>query len=322
MDPSKPPQVRPSPHRFVLSGKSGVKKSVQTPSKPQYSSKSGVQPSPSPSSQFARVPRFNIAGTGSTRESQQTPTFGKTRFALTQTQAREDVEESGTPPDGDETRHQDEDPSAFLSIESGQIGPSKSPDYASHSPKRPRLGDSHDSIIRPMLQQTTPARFLPQQSELDSTFDDHTSNTARPAFLRSSIPSHHSAEPLPEAFSPHKRGQRFVPGGMAAELQSWVFEAANAAVQSRRDRAYLRGEDYTTTFKVNDVAGGDPVFVRGETTADATPLQAILVGERDRARTRRTTITVGSTVSIREPTWMVDVLGRQWIVGVDYKLIP
>ena len=276
------------------------------------------------SSQFAKTPRFNALPTSTSPASRGSHFTQKPRFGSSQANQREDVQDNGSQADEDEMLLVDDQSTVFHSVEQARPATSRNVALSEtpfRSPKRRRLDEAHNVSGDTIQQQMTPARFLFQQSDHDPSRNDQASHAARPGFLKSSIPTQNSTEPLPEAFSPHKRGQRFVPGGMAAELQTWIFEAGNAASQSRRGRAYLRGEDYTMCLKAIDVTGEHPIFVQGETAEDQIPVQAILVGETDRTNLRRVKINPGDTIGIREPTWTVNVLEKQWVVGVDYRLI-
>ena len=260
----------------------------------------------------------------SSTESRPSHTIQRPRFGLSQVEPREDVEDTESATHDDEMLLSDDPTSAMPSVEQVRTLATEgaaAPGHVLYSPKRRRIDNAHITSDRGVQHQPTPARSFIPQSDQDSHRDDHASSTTRPAFLKSSLPTKESAEPLPEAFSPQKRGQRFVHGGMAAELRTWISETGNAAVHARRGRAYLHGEDYAIVLKVLGVAGEDPVFVQGERVEDRAVVHAILVGERDRTGSRRTKITIGDKVGIREPTWTVDVLNKQWIVGVDYRLI-
>lgn len=174
------------------------------------------------------------------------------------------------------------------------------------SPKRRREED--DST------QQTPSRFMlhPEPSQI-STPDTTIGTTNRSAFLRPSIPPPEPESPLPDAFSPHRRGQKFVPGGLATEMQSWMIEAREAAMQSRRGRGYLHGEDYVHRLEVGKTEGEDPVFVEGR-VAGASVSGAMLVSGKDEVK-------VGDVIGIRAPSWEVVVNGRGWIVGYDWRVI-
>ncbi|WPB03688.1 uncharacterized protein RHO25_008332 [Cercospora beticola] len=202
-----------------------------------------------------------------------------------------------------------------------------------HSPKRRRIDDlsasfqaALDTPARSTMfkHPTTPASALragPQQfsraSSIASSSADDSTTARRPAFLRSSLAPPENFEPVPEAFSPHRRGEKFVPGGMAATLQQWVIEAGQAAAHSRRGQGYLQGENYVHRVKVASVAGHGPILVEG-VHQDESEARILLI--MDGKRNSRN-VSPDSIVGIRAPCWEVELDERSWIVGVDWKTL-
>jgi hypothetical protein len=176
--------------------------------------------------------------------------------------------------------------------------------YQASSPKRPRL-DAGEATLTP---HTTPGRFIlePTNTGRDAT----TTLSSRPAFLMPPLPAPEVTAPLPDAFSPRRRGQKFVPGGLAAALQTWVIETAHVASQSKA-RNSEKVEDSVHMIKVDEIEGNDPLFVQGGHT------KALLVDGQAKQRGNR--VKKGDRVSIRQPTWNVHVLGESWMVGVDWR---
>ena len=137
----------------------------------------------------------------------------------------------------------------------------------------------------------------------------------RPSFLRSSTdPSTEPMEPLPDAFSPHRRGQKYLQGGAASIVQQWVLETAQKASQTRRAQAYLQGEDYVLKVQISEMSGDGPWLARGRTAGDEEKSLLIIRPDGDKAGELK----VGCVVGIRVPTWQIDLLGRQWTVAVDW----
>lgn len=141
-------------------------------------------------------------------------------------------------------------------------------------------------------------------------------STQRPAFIRPPAQLQEPSEPLPEAFSPHRRGQKFVTGGMAATVQQWVLETGQAAVQSRKGQGYWRGDDYVMRVKIEEeVEGNGPFTVRAK-LSNGDPIDLLLAGGKDASR-----IHPGSVVGIRVPTWKLDIGESSWTVGVDWTVL-
>lgn len=192
-------------------------------------------------------------------------------------------------------------------------------DYMAQTPKRRRT-DALSNVTSSHMtdHHATPARFKRPVASTAIALEPQ--SASRPAFLRSSIPPPESAEPLPDAFSPHRRGQRFVPGGIAAEIQSWVFEAGQAATESRRGRGYLRGENWVFTLKVASVTGSGPWFVESTNGGQAEGL-VMLVDGQGKSGSKRNGVKQGNVIGVRAPTWSVEVMDRSWALGVDWMVI-
>ena len=202
-----------------------------------------------------------------------------------------------------------------------------------HSPKRRKIDDlsakfqaALDSPARPTIfkHPTTPASALRQAahqftraSSVASSVADEGGTVRRPAFLRSSVAPAENFEPLPEAFSPHRRGEKFIPGGMASSLQQWVVEMGQSAAHSRRGQGYLQGEAYLHRVKVESVSGHCPMLIQGR-REDGHQLQFLLIAE---GKALTGNVCTGSIVGIRAPSWEVELEGDSWIVGVDWRTL-
>jgi len=157
---------------------------------------------------------------------------------------------------------------------------------------------------------------------MSSTIDDPpTQQQHRPAFVRPPAVPQIPSEPLPEIFSPHRRGQKFLPGGMAATVQQWVIDTGQAAAQSRRGQAYLRGEDYVLSVKIDEMVGDGPYVAKARSpTGDSC--NVLLTQQSSGAGAQRAQdVQVGSAVGVRAPTWEIEVCGLLWTVAVDWKLL-
>lgn len=102
---------------------------------------------------------------------------------------------------------------------------------------------------------------------------------------------------------------------MAATVQQWVLETGQAAVQSRRGQGYLRGDAFAVKVKVEEVNGDGPYFVKAK-TVDGELVKVMLVQSAAEATPRE-----GSVIGIRAPTWDVAIEGKEWKVGIDWKVL-
>lgn len=188
--------------------------------------------------------------------------------------------------------------------------------YAALSPTRSHFKQPHTPASE--LTRGTPHFTQPQPSQ--DPIVTQSSAFQRPAFLRPSAAPQEPTEPLPETFSPHKRGQKFVPGGMAATVQQWVIETGQAAVQSRRGQGYLRGEDYVMRLRIDQITGSGPFTVHGR-LPDGDAIDVLLAGGGNAKRGQSDAISPGTVVGIRAPTWDLELDGRSWTVGVDWRVL-
>ncbi|GAB7343570.1 hypothetical protein MBLNU457_1574t1 [Dothideomycetes sp. NU457] len=304
---------RPSPHRFVVSGSNNDRKPLKAPSRlarQLLSDPSGDAPSSTATSKFSKAPRFVVSTPNSQPQNGPSST-PRLRFSLTQQERREDVQEVLSQSD-----HEDNGEPVPISVEDDGID--QGHELSHQSPKRRRVEETGRADATGINSRNTPSRFAFTQTQTSNIGDGRPAS--RPAFLKSSIPAEQPGEPLPDVFSPRKRGRGFVPNGMAAELQSWIFETGNAAVQSRRGQDYLRGEDYAIRIQVHEVSGNGPFFVYAE-TSDGTPQRVLLVEGSERSGSRATSIRAEDIIGIRAPIWTITVDGKEWTVGVDYKIL-
>ncbi|GIZ42732.1 hypothetical protein CKM354_000599100 [Cercospora kikuchii] len=288
------------------------------------------------SSQFAPTPRFNSGRPAPPSRLASNELSAEQDFAQALRSPAKvadevvDTSSQGQADDDEMLDHEEE--AAVPSTEGGHEQRQWTQDLP-HSPKRRRIDDlsasfqaALDTPARSTMfkHPTTPASALragPQQfsraSSLASSSADDSTAARRPAFLRSSLAPPENFEPVPEAFSPHRRGEKFVPGGMAATLQQWVIEAGQAAAHSRRGQGYLQGENYVHRVKVASVAGHGPILVEGR-HQDESEARVLLIMDGKRASRN---MFPDSIVGIRAPCWEVELEGRNWIVGVDWKAL-
>lgn len=338
----------PSPHRF-LSGQSRKASPTKKTKPPSALRQTAIQepnepaatPQPATPSQFVATPRFSLGKpkpptVGSRPQSLPKPSFID---ALRATAAiREDVDDALLEAhDEDEEMLDGEHAHALPTTESDRAAGYDWTNDLPYSPKKRRLdelgsdehemgtsssparqGFAHPQMPASQMPKTTPRFAAPHTSHNASI--DEVASQHRPPFLRASVAQQEPTEPLPEAFSPHRRGQKFVPGGMAATVQQWVMEAGQAAVQSRRGQAYSRGEDFVVRVKIEEIKGDGPFVVKAQ-KADGARVDVLLTQRVGTASSTAGDVKVGSVVGIRAPTWQVEIEGRSWTVGVDWKIL-
>lgn len=202
------------------------------------------------------------------------------------------------------------------------------------SPKRPRLTQPDQAlsqdppkstiprfIIPPSPSRPSPLRNQSPSTQLSKTTESGVADSpARPAFLKPSLPPPGADAniPLPEAFSPHRRGQRHVPGGMAAELSTWVVETGQAAIAARKGKGFLQGNDFVQKLKMVKVrqSSNELLFVIGKGLG-GLEVRVMLAGGCEKAEN----VIEGRVVGIRAPSWETEVKGETWTVGVDWTIV-
>lgn len=327
----------PSPRRFLMS-KRPQNHATPTPSKlskqvlhdATESSTSRPTSGPTPS-QFAKVPRFAMSTARRASFPPRSPSPAKPQFSALGTistfgNQRDKAKEPITIPDDDEEMlDNDNNDLSFTPLtqpvsQDSIPEPEKGAYLASNlppSPKRRKISIGEPSSTP----QSTPGRFiLPSVGTSRTTLtqtDGHAFNSSRPAFLTASLPAPETVTPLPDAFSPRRRGQKFVPGGLASELQSWVIEAAQTATQGRSHSASA-ADDSVHLIDVNEVKGDGPIFAKGTKPGKITAKVLLIDGQ---ANQKTVKVKAGDRVSIRLPTWDVEVSGEAWTVGVDWRTI-
>lgn len=133
-------------------------------------------------------------------------------------------------------------------------------------------------------------------------------------------------DPLPDAFSPRRRGTRDVPGGLAAQVRDWLMDI-ESNTGSKRDG------DFVARISVDEFRRGQGmVLVKGRSVPDdtvssqqrpLTGLQVMLAGEgRLLDLARRNDVAVGALVAIAKPVWEVN-LGPEgrWAVACDWVVL-
>ncbi|KAG4440516.1 hypothetical protein IFR05_003986 [Cadophora sp. M221] len=190
---------------------------------------------------------------------------------------------------------------------------------------------------------TTAPRFLlstpaPQSTPRDSLSTQNPTPFLKPPRFRPPDPASTSqtqADPLPEQFSPHRKGQKYVPGGLAAEVRDWLMNLDGAIPEMRGRRG---DNEWLVRVVVDEVSGGfreGMTMVRGrqvrvteglghgEETVDSHGwVKVILAGEGAGTGLQRgSAVEMGKIVGIKGPVWEVVIEGEKWGVGVDWKVL-
>lgn len=140
-----------------------------------------------------------------------------------------------------------------------------------------------------------------------------------------------AVEPLPEHFSPRRRGQKFLAGGLAAEVRGWLVELESQGPRGARNSA--REDGWKIKIAVDEVTGGygaGMTLVRGRRmgsnsggAADLYPIRMILGGEKGMSEgiKKGEQAAVGKMVGVKGPAWEVDIDGVTWGASASWKVL-
>ncbi|QPH05191.1 hypothetical protein C2857_002828 [Epichloe festucae Fl1] len=121
---------------------------------------------------------------------------------------------------------------------------------------------------------------------------------------------------LPVAFSPRRRGQKYLAEGRAAQLQSWLSEVRGWDGEPR---------DAAARMTVEQVRPGSRMYLargREQEGPRARGKGYLLAGEgRLTGLERRADVRVGSVVVLEEPVWEVDLMGESWTVVCNWSMV-
>ncbi|CAJ2502511.1 Uu.00g099050.m01.CDS01 [Anthostomella pinea] len=157
------------------------------------------------------------------------------------------------------------------------------------------------------------------------------------------------AEPLPDVFSPHRRGAaKYIPGGLASELRDWLVDVE--AAKGAGAGGHRREGEFVARVRVEEVrsalaGGGGMTLVVGRDMRDdddddrsehmgqgkeaggdtdgARSVRFMLAGPgRLTGLARRNEVGPGAVVGIGRPTWEVELqdLGH-WAVACDWVVL-
>ena len=144
-----------------------------------------------------------------------------------------------------------------------------------------------------------------------------------PRFKPTAEDEDHTTEGLPPAFSPQRRGAKYVAGGLAAELQSWLSEVKGWEGQGDAE------SDAIVRLAVCEVRSGRRMYLvrgyvrsRGMIPGDEDDEKRfILAGEgRLTGLGRRAVVENGSVVRIAAPVWDVVLENDTWTVACEWSI--
>ncbi|KAK9782717.1 hypothetical protein AB5N19_09297 [Seiridium cardinale] len=341
-----PPPSTPAPHRFLVPKRSATQRN-ETPKL----LRGGTQ-------QFHATPRFSLHSTPREPAASlpsSTPARPVAFARQRQTDSISDVVDS-SPPDIRPSKTFSDSIEAE-SITSSSVAPAFHDGYHVNDsdfeedaplPKRRRLSVSSGVEDEPALPSTASVGGIegvesteelvedPYATESPADSDEPESpgvSAQQPVFHRAprfipvEQPEASAREPLPDVFSPRRRGTKDLPGGLAAEVRDWLMEI-EANTGSKRDG------DFIANISVEEFRlGSGMVLVKGRSASGDvsstreqgtfSSVRVMLAGEgRLVGLARRNEVVVGSLVAIAKPVWEV-ILGVEgrWVVACDWVVL-
>ncbi|KAI0833107.1 hypothetical protein F5Y06DRAFT_182298 [Hypoxylon sp. FL0890] len=148
----------------------------------------------------------------------------------------------------------------------------------------------------------------------------------------------HRGDPLPDAFSPHRKGAKYVPGGLAAEVRDWFVDvwagaSAAGAGSTKRDGEWIAmilvqevrcapGMALVTGrhIKPEDENSDIPIS-GGDTQTKGTEI--VLAGSpRITGLEKRQEVRPGVVVGVGRPTWEISLPGQgRWNVVCEWAVL-
>jgi hypothetical protein len=231
------------------------------------------------------------------------------------------------------------------------------------SPKRRRLSSSltpsHlEPLFEPSSSASLPILSSPPQAPVKRAIPPSASRfiTQAPASsqqVASNIPGQHAFrkppvfrppspsatqnqnDPLPEQFSPHGKGKKYIPGGLAAELQGWLFNIESTSHTSTKSK----NDEWPIRIIVDEISGDQRngiTMISGRQihsmdtsdggsrgmAATIGEVQVILAGEGQVTGLQKgDKVALRCVVGIKGPVWEVVLEDGKWGVGCDWKVL-
>jgi len=142
-------------------------------------------------------------------------------------------------------------------------------------------------------------------------------------------------EPLPDAFSPQRRGQKFLAGGLAAEVIGWVMNLESSAPITSPARS--KDDIWVMELVVDEVRGSPgagmtlisgrqvhlaPKGREGAMVDTLALVKVILAGTGTTEGFQKASeVEVKKNIRIKGPVWEVVVDMEKWVVAVTWEVV-
>ena len=201
------------------------------------------------------------------------------------------------------------------------LSPNKDDDFEVLSPP-PVL--SSPPISRRAASSRAP-RFIIASPANPPTPKDTQATFVKPPRFRPPEPSEQTQsqqDPLPDQFSPHRRGQKYIPGGLAAEVRDWLM---NIDATAPTNRAQKKDGLWLVKLVVDEISGNSRTgmaMIKGSQGEGGAAMKVLLAGEGESTGMQKgAKVEVGMTVGIKGTVWDVVIEREKWSVSVDWKVL-
>ncbi|POS83008.1 hypothetical protein EPUL_004533, partial [Erysiphe pulchra] len=134
-------------------------------------------------------------------------------------------------------------------------------------------------------------------------------------------------DPNPDLFSPHRRGEKYIGGGLAAELRNWLVNIKSSIPTSQKGRKdpwlfEILVEDFNGSNRIGMIlVKGRRLQVTGVEKKDFVgEVKIILASEISSIGLQKSSnVEKGRIIGIKGPIWEVTIQNEKWAVGVDWK---
>jgi hypothetical protein len=129
-----------------------------------------------------------------------------------------------------------------------------------------------------------------------------------------------SADPLPTAFSPQRRGQKYVPGGLAAEAVGWLMGLEGTSTTG--STKILVCDVQTSRGGGGGAAGMTMIRGRPDTGGEVRKIILAGTGSGEQTLQRIERVEVGKVVLVKQPVWEITLEGNErWGVAVVWEVV-
>ncbi|KAF4460081.1 hypothetical protein FALBO_13149 [Fusarium albosuccineum] len=339
-----PPPSTPTPRRFLLA-KRGTQASQTPTGPPRFHSTPRFGPSSVLRPTQARAV-VDIEDVEEVPEDLEEESSSSDRDERPETRKHDAINDSieiesdhATASQGDSSIAISDDEAEVLGREPSEREPSESPNLSQEAsspleerePKRRKVSISPMPGSSPLAEHRyladenlATSEHTPTESSIESVHDaipphDETKAPQQPTFRApprfKPAEIDPTVEGLPVAFSPQRRGAKYVPGGLAAELQGWLSEVKGWEGAAPSTAPVIK-------VVIEEIRPGRRMYlVRGrtETSCIASAGKFLLAGEgRLTGLGQKAAVDVGSIVEVGQPVWDVELNGEVWTVACDW----